>query len=253
MNSVAIALIAFACAFGGGLLGMTLRAVVPQSHLDEDSKEIIKLGTGLIGTMAALVLGLLVASATASFDSEQTGFQQLATNLILLDRALEHYGPEAKHPRELLKRSVVSIRDRLSPAVNLQLSRFKARATTAAGGVLFDAIRDLSPQSNSQKLIQSQALQICVELGRTRSYLSQGEDSSVPAPFLVVLIFWLAVLFLGLGLLAPRNATVVVVLFVCAASVAAAVLLILDLDQPFEGLIRVSSDPLQDVLSQIGQ
>jgi hypothetical protein len=252
MNSIAISMFAFACAFGGAVLGMILRGVVPNSHLDEDSKEIIKLGTGLIGTMAALVLGLLVAAASTSFDSEQNSFEQLATDFILLDRGMEHYGPEAKHARELVRKTVVSIHDRLWPALNTRSSRFQGREITLAGGALFDAIRDLTPQNDSQKLIKTQAIQICAELARTRWALSQGEDSSVPRPFLVVLVFWLAVLFLGLGLLAPRNATVIVVLFVCAASVAAAILLILDLDQPFEGLIRVSNDALQDALAQIG-
>jgi hypothetical protein len=253
MNSIVIALVSFAFAFGGGVLGMTLRRVVPNSHLDEDSKEIIKLGTGLIGTMAALVLGLLVAAATSSFTSEQNSFQQLATDFILLDRGLEHYGPDAKHARVLLRQTVVSIHDHLWPALNTGSSRFESHSITLAAGVLFDAIRDLSPKNDSQKMIQSQAIQICGELARTRWALSQGEDSSVPRPFLVVLIFWLAVLFLGLGLLAPRNATVIIVLFVCAASVAAAILLILDLDQPFEGLIRVSNDALKEALAQIGQ
>jgi hypothetical protein len=108
-----------------------------------------------------------------------------------------------------------------------------------ANGALFDSIRDLSPRDDTQRLVQAQAVQIGVELGKTRWVLSQGEDSSVPIPFLVVLMFWLATLFTAFGLLSPRNATVITVFFVCALSVAGAIFLILDLDQPFEGLIRI--------------
>jgi len=253
MYSSAIGLIAFASAFGGSALGMLASTVIPQSHRCEDSKEIIKLGTGLIGTMAALILGLLVASAASSFDSEQNGFQQLATNFILLDRALEHYGPEAKHARELLRGVVVTMIDRLWPSLSTGSSRMTAREVTVAGGKLFDAIRDLRPENDVQKLIQSQAIQLSLELARTRWVLSQGEENNVPIPFLVVLMFWLAVLFMGFGLLAPRNATVISVIVVCAVSVAAALFLILDLDQPFEGMIRLSSDPLRLALTQIGR
>jgi hypothetical protein len=253
MNSIAIAAIAFACAFGGAALGMVLRAVLPESHRGDESKEVIKLGTGLIGTMVALVIGLLVASATSSFNSEGSALQQMATNYFLLDRALAHYGPEAKESRGLLRQSVVSVLDRLWPANGSRASGFGAPEITTANAAMFDSIRDLSPKNDAQRLVQSHAVQIGVELGKARWALSQGEASSVPTPFLVVLMFWLAVLYAGFGLLSPRNATGVIVIFVCALSVAAAVFLILDLDQPFEGLIRLSSDPLRDVLSQLGQ
>lgn len=253
MSSIAIAVIAFACAFGGAALGIFLRAILPESHLSNDSKDVIKLGTGFIGTMAALVLGLLVASATSAFNSEASGFQQLATNYILLDRVLAHYGPEAKGGREQLRHSVDTILNRLWPANGPRSPRFSAPEITVANRALFDSIRDLSPRNDAQRLVQAQAVQIGVELGKTRWVLSQGEDSSVPIPFLVVLMFWLSALFTAFGLLSPRNATVITVLFVCALSVAGAIFLILDLDQPFEGLIRISSGPLRDALSQLGR
>jgi hypothetical protein len=122
-----------------------------------------------------------------------------------------------------------------------------------ANRALYDSIRDFSPRNDAQRLIQSQVVQIGVELGKTRWVLSQGEGSTIPIPFLVVLMFWLAALFTAFGLLSPRNATVIIVIFVCALSVAAAIFLILDLDQPFEGVIRISSEPLRDALSQLGQ
>jgi hypothetical protein len=253
MNSIAIAAIAFACAFGGAALGMALRAILPESQRSDESKEVIKLGTGLIGTMVALVIGLLVSSATTAFNSEEGALQQLATNYFLLDRALAHYGPEAKASRGRLRDSVVSVLDRLWPSNGSRTSGFSAPEITTANAALFDSIRDLSPQNDSQRLVQSHAVQISVELGKARWVLSQGEDSSVPPPFLAVLMFWLAVLYTGLGLLSPRNATAIIVIFVCALSVAGAVFLILDLDQPFEGLIRLSGDPLRNVLSQLGR
>jgi hypothetical protein len=76
---------------------------------------------------------------------------------------------------------------------------------------------------------------------------------AVPAPFLVVVIFWLTVTFTSFGLYAPRNATVLAVLGVAAMSVAGAVFLILELDGPFEGVIKVSSGPFRYALANLGQ
>ncbi len=108
MGSIAIGGIVFACTFGGALVGMMLRAVLPEHHVSPDSKDVVKLGMGLIATLAALVLGLLIASAKSSFDGQRTGFQQLAANLVLLDHALARYGPETKGAREALRRLVTS-------------------------------------------------------------------------------------------------------------------------------------------------
>ncbi|HEX4069627.1 MAG TPA: hypothetical protein VHX68_00595, partial [Planctomycetaceae bacterium] len=77
MGSIAIGGIVFACTFVGALAGMGLRAVLPEHHVSPESKDVVKLGMGLIATLAALVLGLLIASAKSSFDAQRTGFQQL--------------------------------------------------------------------------------------------------------------------------------------------------------------------------------
>src|SRR5215510_4327260 len=94
MTSLEIAGIAFVCIFGGALLGMFCRSVLPEHHLNSDSKDVVKVGMGLIATMAALVLGLLTGSAKSAFDTQDAELKQMAANVILLDRALAHYGPE---------------------------------------------------------------------------------------------------------------------------------------------------------------
>jgi hypothetical protein len=96
VSSMAVSCVVFACIFGGTLLGMILRSVLPEAHLSSESKDVVKLGMGLIGTMTALVLGLLIASAKSSYDAQKNGLAQLSANIIMLDRALAHYGPESK-------------------------------------------------------------------------------------------------------------------------------------------------------------
>jgi hypothetical protein len=252
VGSLTIAAIVFACTFGSALLGIYLRRILPDSHLSSDSKDVMKLGTGLIATLAALVLGLLIASAKSSIDTQRVGFQQLSTNIILLDRSLKFYGPETKQIREGLRRAVALVLDHQWPQNGSRVVGLDAPDISDSGGALVTAIRELSPGTDAQKSIQSQALQISSDLARTRWLLSYEEESTISAPFLIVLIFWLSVLFVTFGLFSPWNATVVTVLFICAVSLAAAIFLIVEMDRPFHGLIQISGKPLRDALSQIG-
>lgn len=253
MNSFVVAGITFGCTFGGAVLGMMLRAVLPDQHLGSDSKDVVKMGTGLIATMSALVLGLLIASAKSTLDAQRTGFQQLAINVVLLDQTLAHFGSEAKAPRELLRQTVASAIDRLWPADGSSKTGLDAPEFTASGTSLYGAIRTLTPQTDAQRSTQAQALQIGADMARTRWLLSQRDDGSIPKPFLAILVFWLTVLFISFGLFSPRNGTVIVVLIVCALSVASALLLIVDMSEPFTGLFQISNTSLRGALAQLGQ
>jgi len=253
MGSLTIAAIVFACTFGGALLGIWLRSILPESHLSSDSKDVVKMGTGLVATLSALVLGLLIASAKGSFDAHRTGIQQLSTNLILLDRSLKFYGPETKPIRENLASTVVLVLDQHWPQDGSKVIGLDNQEISDRAGALIVAIQELAPRTDAQKSIQSQALGITADLARTRWLLSHADESSIPGIFLGVLIFWLAVLFISFGLFSPGNATVVTVLFICALSLAGALFLIVELDQPFHGLIQMSSKPLRDALVQLGR
>ena len=254
MDSLRIAAIVLGCTLLGGGVGCFLRRFLPESHLSGESKDVIKQGFGLIATMVALVLGLLVASAKSAFDAQNTGFGQLSTNIIVLDRALDQYGPEAKPVREKLRRAVTSMIDHLWPAQGSGPAlAVDSREITADGASLFRSIRELSPKDDSQRSIQSQAIQVGADLAKTRWTLSQPAVPLLPDPFLVVLAFWLTVLFASFGLLTPRNGTVVVTLFVCALSMAGAMFLIIDLGEPLGGLIQISDASLRYALTQIGR
>src|SRR6266702_5526254 len=113
MSPMSMSLIAFACVFGGTLLGMFLRDRLPGHHLSGDTKDVVRLGTGLIGTMAALVLGLLIASANSTYETQSGQVRQLTANIVLLDRILAQYGPATDSVRNLLRRGVASLADRV--------------------------------------------------------------------------------------------------------------------------------------------
>ena len=251
MNPIAIGSITFACVFAGALLGMFLREALPAHHLSPDAKDVVKLGMGLLGTTAALVLGLLIASAKSSFDTQNDEIKQAAANVLLLDHALAQYGSETKGIRDGIRRGV---------AVRLAVTwpeegqaRLETPDTTGAIEAIETRVRDLSPQNDSQRALQSRALGLLGDLQHTRWLLFGGAGDSLQTPFLVVLVLWITVIFMSFGLFAPRNATVVAVLVVCAFSIATSIFLIVEMDRPFGGMIRISSAPLRYTLAHLGQ
>src|ERR1044072_6214156 len=102
MPAVSIAIIGLLCTFGSAMLGMHLRNIIPEHHLDTESKDTLKLGAGLVATMTALLLGLMIASVKTSFDSIDGALKQTAAQMLALDRALARYGPETSEIRQAL-------------------------------------------------------------------------------------------------------------------------------------------------------
>ncbi len=253
MSPIEIALIVFACVFGGALFGMFLRGFTPEHHLSRDSQDVIKLGMGLIATMAALVLGLVIATAKTSYDTQNLAVKHSAAKVLLLDRMLADFGPEAKETRDLLRRIIAQRLEAIWPEGRSQPTGLEGLQAFPIAREFEARILQLSPQNETQRWLRSQALEIGSDLMETRWFLMGGLGSSVPLPFLVIVVSWLTILFGSFGLFAPRNVTVVAVLFLCALSVAGSIFLILEMDQPFQGLIKISSAPLRYTLSQLGQ
>ena len=243
MTPFSISLIVFACVFGGALAGLGLRAVLPEHHRSTESKDVVKAAMGLIGTISALVLGLLVASAKGSYDTRKDELTALSADVTLLDRVLAHYGPETRDARTVLRNAVAH--------ALAQISDPGAKALENES--LFDTVAELAPKGDSQRALQAQASSLMIDIGRTRWLMFAQEGSSISIPLLVVVVFWLTVNFVSFGLFANRNATVSVVLLVAALSVAGAIFLILEMDRPFEGLIRISDAPLRGALTQLGR
>jgi hypothetical protein len=241
----------FALVFGSALLAVFVRSALPEHHLSADSKDVVKLGIALITTMSALVLSLLIASAKSAFDTRSNQLVQVSADIIQLDRGLARYVPETKEARSLLERSVAATLERFWPAEGARPIAIDPKASPVEA--LYDKIEELSPQNDAQRALRSQAETTALDMGRTRLLLFEHLDRSIPVPFLVVLVFWLCIIFASFGLFAPRNATVIAVLCVCALSVSGAIFLILELDRSFEGLLKVSGAPLRAALAQLGR
>jgi hypothetical protein len=252
MSPLTIACIIFACTVVGTLLGMMIARALPGHHLSGESKDAVKQSLGFIATLTALVIGLLVAATKGTYDSQSAAVKELAANVALLDRVLNRYGPETKEPRELL-RSLVSLTVEKMWPDSGQPADVASSESRVVGEAMFDKIAALDAKTDAQRLLKSRALEISIGLGQIRQRLLAQKESSIPAPFLIVLTFWLTILFLCYGMLSPRNLTVGVSLVVCMLSVAAALFLVLELDRPFDGVMRVSSAPLRAALSRLGE
>jgi len=248
----AIAVVVFACVFGGALLGMLIRSWLPAHHVSGDARDVMKLGIGLIATTTALVLGLLTASAKSAFDTENAEIRSSAANLVVLDRTLAQYGPEAAPVRAMLKEVVAKRIDLTWPPDDRPVHMDSAELRHG-GEAIEQSIRVLQPSTDTQRVLQAKAVAVVSDLLKSRwIVMGQAAGSSIPVPFLIVVVFWLSVIFACFGALAPANATLAAVLGLSALSVAAAVFLILEMDHPFGGMIRVSAEPLRYALSQMG-
>lgn len=264
MNATVTSLVVFTCVFGGALLGAWIRTLLPAHHLSAESKEIVRLGTGLVATMTALILGLLVASAKSAYDTDKSEVVQLAAKIVsssasstratsdcvFLDRILANYGPESHDARDALRRSVNTSIERMWPQEKTQ--RAQLEPTTAAEE-LHRSILQLAPNGESQQSLKAQALSVAADLSQMRWLLFEQTGTSISMPFLVVVVLWLAFIFMSFGLFAPFNTTVIATLLVCALSVTCALLLIVELDQPFDGIIHISSAPMHNALEHLGR
>ena len=248
MSSLAISVIVFACVFGGAVLGLFLRAVLPQDRL-RDSENAVKLGMGLVTTMSALVLGLLVTSARVFYETQNDQVTEMSATVIVLDRVLAAYGSETKEARDMLHDSIVRSLDQVWPRERTGASEVRP----PTGEALLNKIQALSPKDDRQRWLLAQALSLSIGLAQTRWLMYQQTTTSVSKPMVAFLVFWLSMIFLSFGLYAPPNGIVTIAFFVAGLSVSGAIFLILDMYAPYRGLIGISSAPLRVALSHLGR
>ena len=249
MHSLLVSLAVLVCVLMATWLGMWAREHLPESHIDSDSKDAVKVGMGLIATMSALVLGLLVASAKTSYDAQRTEIRQVAANVALLDQLFAAYGPETQDMRQTMKLAVMRVVDEIWQQGETRTAALDSQANDAVSMVIFRKVQELSPQDEFHRAMKQDMAEITKAIAKARWQLITEEGSVIPTPFLIVLVFWLMILFASFGLFAPENATVGAAFIVCALSVSGAIFLILELDRPFEGVMQLSSEPLRKALA----
>lgn len=253
MSPLVVASIVAVVVMAGSLFGGYLRTRLPGHHLAEETKDMVKVGIGFVTTLAALVLGLIVASAKSSFDDTSAAVEHAAAKVAQLDINLRQLGSAADPVREILRRDV-------SARVDAIWGSGRGPSALPAGGASVPdikemeiALRALVPSGEAQRLAWSKSLQLVDELAQLTTLARARSGSSIMGPLLVLLVFWLAAIAVGMNVFAPRNGTIFAVNVLCALSSASAIFLILEMDGPFGGIIEVSADPLRAVLLQMSR
>jgi len=253
VSHVEIALIVFACVFGSALLGLYVRTILPEHHLSDESTVVLKLAVGLIATMAALVLGLMISSAKSSFDTVNGEVVGSAASIVLLDRVLAKYGPETKEVRDLLKQRVDMSIQIIASGKPAQIAKLRGIEAIRRAESLQLKLEELSPHSDAQRQLQARAIEIANEALAARQLTMLQAVGSTPVPLLVCLVLWLSIIFCAFGLFAPANITIVVGLLLGALSTSGAIFLILEMNTPLDGVVRVSLAPMREALALLGQ
>jgi len=245
MINFIIGAVSFAAIFGGVLIGRFAARRIPGHHLSNETQSAVNVSVAVIGTLSALVLGLMISAANTSFSKRSDEVRELSLQMIRIERNLRRYGPEGNEARSKLREWATNRLERLSdPSIQPAIDKLEG---------MQDALLVLTPKHERQKYLRT----ICLTLSSTLIYerwsLEEHEGHSIPVPFLILLIFWLTIVFASFGLFAPANQTAIVVLFLCSVAVAGGIYLIEELDNPHSGLIRVPVETMQKALVEITQ
>jgi hypothetical protein len=249
MSNYVIGLVSFAAIFGGVLIGRFAANRLPGHHLSSETQSAVTVSVAVIGTLSALVLGLMITTANTSFSARSDKVRELSLQLIRIDRNLRRYGPEADDARAKLRAWTIAKTQQLFPEKGQ--ARPSSTATIAMLESVQDAVLVLTPKDERQKYLRTLCLTLSSTIIQARWSLEQRTGHSTPIPFLVVLIFWLAIVFASFGLFAPGNPTALVTLLLCSLAVSGGIVLIEELDKPFSGFIRIPSESMHKALVEI--
>jgi hypothetical protein len=255
MQPLVVATALSAGCLAAGLAGLVLRSRLAEHHLDSESRAVVTNITGLIAAMSALLLGLLVANAQSSYNTASDEVDQMAANLVELDRTLSAFGPAAADARALLRRVAATEIDRIWPP---DVGTSSREALDPAGmdqaRLQFGSMVDgLPTQTEVQRNLQRHILDLLWANTRTRVLVFNQVNNDLPVPIVLVASSWLVTLFLAFGLLARFNAVVVIALIIGAASVGGAMFLVLELNRPFGGIMQISDDSMRAALRLMGR
>jgi len=253
VGPVPIGVIIVATLFGTALLAMAAARLLPADHLSPETKNVVSVSAAIVGTLSALVVGLLISTSSASYTGKSQEVIQISANVITLDRMLRRYGPETQDIRVLLNRYAAAELQDLFPTDPNQTINLENNRTIAVLEGLQDKILALTPANDMQRWLQPQALQLIGTMMAARWQLGQEGVSETPLPLLVLVMFWFIIIFASFGLFAPRNMTAIATIFLCSVAIGGAIRMTTELQRPFGGLIRVSSTPLTQALDVISR
>jgi hypothetical protein len=250
MSSILISSVVFVVVFSGALAGMGLRRVLPEDQLGPETKDIIRQATGLLVTMTALVLGMLVSAANSSYQDRKNELAEMGSSFALVDGLLTSYGPETEAIRLDLRRLAESGLERIWPSHASETSQLRPKEE---GQLFYDQLQMLAPKNEAQIALKEAIISAAINLRHTYWLMFLGaEQSSLSFPLLAVVVLWLTFIFTSFGLFAPRTKTIFVTLVACALAVSGAIFIIMAMYAPFSGVMKISPSPIRNALSLMG-
>lgn len=253
MSPIAIAAVVFVLIAAAALAGIALRAALPQHHVADASKDTVARAAGLVVTLTALVLGFMVGSAKSYYDEVQDKIKRIAADAVVLDRSLARFGPESAEARQLLRQTLGSAARILWPDHGTPLPALPSGRPIDGLEHLQDLIHALPEGDDTQRSFKTRALQSSMEIAREGWLLIELSQTRIQKPLLGIIVLWLVIIFLGFGLLAPRNHTAMTSLVLSALAAAGAIFLILEMYDPIGGLMRIPASTFDIPFERIGR
>jgi len=253
MNPLLTGLLVAVTVFAGGVIGLQLHRILPEAHLTRETQDVVRLGTGMLSVLASLVLGLLISTAKTASDTTDHAMRAFSADLILLDETLRDYGDAARPSRTLLRQYAERALEDHWPKSPDATAHIDNRATGLRLERVRENIRALAPVDDGQRWLQNEALRVNTLLLQQRWLLIEQAGQTVRPLVLAVLVSWIFFIFTSFGLNAPRHATVLAAFMVSSFAIGCSVFLIMALDRPFEGALRISSEPMRNVLAHMGE
>jgi hypothetical protein len=250
MSHINIGLISFAAIFCGVIAGMLVARCLPGRHLSTETQSAVTVSVAVIGTLSALVLGLMISAANRSFSTRSDNVREVSLQLIRIDRNLRRYGPEADDARLALHAWAKAKTQQLFPEKGQE--RPSNQGTIIMLESVQDEILDLEPKNPQQDYLRTLCLTLTSTIIHERWSLEMLTGQSIPFPFLILLVFWLSIVFVSFGLFAPPNPTTIVILLLCSVAVSGGIYFIEELDNPASGLIQISPDAMRKAVNEIG-
>lgn len=251
MEMVVALLVAFVV-FTAAMAGLFLFRWLPVHHLTNETRDVVRLGMNMISILAALVLGLLIASGKGVFDRADRQLRSYAADITQLDLTLRHYGPAAGDIRaDMLRYTDTAVTTTWPESGQADNSHLESAEEGQLLDRAMEGILALAPQTDQQRWLRGQALELVNRVIHTRSMLLIDQRGTINSVMLVIVVAWIAFIFASFGLNAPRNATVVTAFLVCSLSIGTAVYVILEMDSPFDGTIMVSGAPMRNALAHL--
>jgi hypothetical protein len=238
--------------FGAGLVGLRLRAWLPERHAPERARDMIGSMTGLLGLLLALVLGTLVGASYTLYATQKGELETLGARSLQLDAALEAYGPEAKPARDGLRAAIKQSYDKIWGGGKLEAEDLTVRSVLEGMKKLDQFLLTLTPKTDAQKQVLATANVAAGMIQQTRLLMMLQLAGGISWPMVAIVVCWSLLLFCGYGLVSPVNGTVVATLALGAIAVASAIFLILELSQPYSGLFRLPPAGVIETIQALG-